>query len=224
MMGNRLTLLLVGLCVLLGALIYFQLQSPDALQRSRGAEIQNRTESVDGSAKHPELSLGQPVMPAITSLTETIDRPLFSADRKPVTQTQALEQTVEAPAPVVTGLPNLELNAVIINGDQRIALLQGEDPGAALIRAEEGQDVEGWVLQEVFAQRIILRRADQEHELVLRKFRPPPQALLPVVTRKIPQKKPVDEADLDKEELDLRRPRRPLRGPRLRSIQKNLQQ
>ena len=221
MMGNRLTLMLAALCVLLGGLIYFQLLPQDTLQRSTGTEKQNRTEP---AAKEPKLSLGKPIMPGITTLTETIDRPLFSAERKPATLIQASEQIADVPAPAVTGLPNLELNAVIINGDQRIALLQGQDPGAALIRAEEGQDIEGWVVQEVLPQRIILRRADQEHELVLRKFRPPPQALLPPVTRKIPQKNARKEVVPVDEELDLRRPRRPLRGPRLRSIQKNLQQ
>ena len=102
-----------------------------------------------------------------------------------------------------------------------MALLQGSDPGAELIRAEEGQTVEGWLVEEVLPGRIVLRRGEEQQELLLRKFQPPPQALLPATAPGKPKTEAADDDETLTEALDLRRPRRPLRGPRLRSQKRN---
>ena len=215
MLSNRLSVLLLLLCSLLGSLIYFETQPGTAVQsvpaKAPGIPAQG------AGARPPAAGL---TIPALAALTETVDRPFFSANRRPAPVPDDSVQIVEAAPSVATDPISLSLSAVIINGAQRMALLQGPDPGAELFRAEEGQSVEGWLVEEVLPGRIVLRRGEEQQELLLRKFQPPPQALLPAAA----PGKPKAEADEDEtltEALDLRRPRRPLRGPRLRSQKRN---
>jgi|GEM_PF-6494778 len=218
-MGNRLSLLLIVLCLVLGATIYFETREHNRqAPRSPGIASDNagrRSEPSAGSAA------SQPLVPELTALTETLDRPLFTADRKPVVVTDnTTAPTIEAPAATTSQRPSLVLSAVIINGDRRMALLQELGSDTATIHAEQGQSlVGGWLLKEVTPERVVLSRDGQQQELLLRKFQPPPPALLPATAPRTAavakQVKALAEA------LDLRRPRRPLRGPRLRSTQRN---
>jgi len=215
MMGNRLSVLLLLLVAVLGSLVYLQTQSEISRQLPPAA-AQVSPEQVAG----PETT-DQFTLPELAALTETIDRPLFSRDRRPVNTPDEPVQIVESPEPVSAAPISLSLTAVVINGAQRMALLQGQVAGAGLIRAEEGQTVEGWLVEKVLPERVVLSRGEEQQELMLRKFKPPPQALLPAPAARQPEVE-ADEGDESlTEALDLRRPRRPLRGPRLRSRKRN---
>jgi len=223
-MGKRLTLLLLLLCLLLGGVVYYQLKVENQPQLPARAAISdtqiNHSVARQGAG---EEGLSTPVIAALNDLTQTVDRPLFAADRRPVRQVDPPKASPPIPKPVVSGAPKLELTAVIINGARRLALLQGAGSGAALIHAEEGQTVQGWLLQEVLPERVVLSRDGREHELVLRKFKPPPAALLPPQNSSPTAANQSLKPAQNSAQLDLRRPRRPLRGPRLRSQQRNLQ-
>ncbi len=216
-MSNRLSALLLLLGALLGSLVYVETRPENNLRRTipAGAPVSPR----QGVKSEPATS--RFTLPDVATLTETVDRPLFSPGRRPPATPDEPVQTVEAIVPLATDPVSFSLSAVIINGAQRMALLQGQASGAGVIRAEEGQTVEGWLVEEVQPERVVLRRGEQQQELMLRKFQPPPQALRPAAA---PGKPPAGGRDVDESQgqaLDLRRPRRPLRGPRLRSRKRN---
>lgn len=216
-MGNRLSLLLLLLCLALGATIYHETR-PDSTPAAA-----KRPQALPGPRPAAPAVAVEPRVPALSELTQTLDRPLFTADRKPPA---AVDSTPESEIPAVAaaapGGPSLELSAVVINGARRLALLQERGAGATMIHAEQGQTLDGgWLLKEVLPERVILSRGGIEHEIVLRKFQPPPAALLPAVKATAPATGGGDKAESLPQALDLRRPRRPLRGPRLRSRLRN---
>ena len=104
-------------------------------------------------------------LPAMDAFGEVTQRPLFSPTRKP------------APLPTtpdVGGNVNgFFLTSIVVDGGQRLALIQHGRP-PALSRVIEGQSVEGWTVQSIEAERVVLQRAGIAQELKL-KDRPPTQ-------------------------------------------------
>ncbi len=222
-MGSRLSIVLVLLCLGLGGKVYYQTRPDNRLQLPPVVSSSSNNDNPSSAgAENRQVKVGEPEITALEALTETVDRPLFSIDRRPFSPPDRPVQVVESRKP--TTFSQLVLSAVIINGPLRMALLQNPKQGAALIRAKEGQIVEGWLLKEVLPQRVVLQQGDQEQELVLRKFKPPPQELMPPVAPKDRRGANAPETEDSEDEVDLRRPRRPLNGPRLRSQQRNLRQ
>jgi hypothetical protein len=94
---------------------------------------------------------------------ETVQRPLFHADRKPIERTK---EVVEGPAP-----------AALNTGMQLVGIVKsGGAPGRALIRfagepigkwVPEGETVNGWHLASVKTSSVVLEGNGQTHELQL---------------------------------------------------------
>jgi len=116
------------------------------------------------------------------------------------------------PAPLT-----IELSAVILEPDRQFALFRQAAQGT-LLRAEVGQDVDGWVVREIRADGVSLERGGERQDLALRTFKAPARRAPPVRAR---APNPVSTAkQAIPPSAKPRRPRRPLRGPRRRSIQR----
>lgn len=211
-MGRRLTLLLLvlagGLAALLAAMPHLGVVDRGPIAVRPGAEP-----AIDGDVPDPVEAA--PI--ALSEFTETVDRPLFAADRRPpaaappapVAETPVMRTTV---AP-----PSLELSAVIIDGARRLALFRAAGGSGGSRRAEEGSEVEGWTVSAVRPDGVVLERDGATHEMVLRTFKPPPappRTRLPAPAGR--QAEPADDAQAGPRA----RPRRPLRGPRQRSLRR----
>ena len=102
----------------------------------------------------------------VFAFRETVSRPVFVPDRKPV-------QRDQAPAKEAAGPGSMRLVGVMKLGDQ---------PGRALIRMAseptgkwiaEGEQFDGWKLREVLVRSVIVESGGRSHELTLQSVRQP---------------------------------------------------
>ncbi|MCB1739416.1 MAG: hypothetical protein KDK91_03540 [Gammaproteobacteria bacterium] len=179
-------LVLVGL---LGTAVWSQLQ-----QRAERIDIETLVparEPAAGAALEPELdiSLRTPVIPALESLTETLERPLFEPGRRPPPEEPEepvnVVETAPAPPPEPIEPPSVQLDAVVLTGARRLALFSGGAVEA--LRVTEGGLVEGWTVAEIREHEVVLRKADQEQVLDLRRFEAPPVSSRPPPRRVEPR-------------------------------------
>jgi general secretion pathway protein N len=98
------------------------------------------------------------VLPPIESYAEVMARPLFSASRRPAPQQVAQRGSLE-PA-------SLALTGIILSSQSRTALVQ-EAKSPKPIRLAEGQEVQGWTVQSILPDRIVIRRGTLEQEVKL---------------------------------------------------------
>jgi hypothetical protein len=102
-------------------------------------------------------------MPPFDTYAEVTARPLFFPTRRPAPVQAASAELVDARALVLVG--------VILSETGRVALIARANlPGAN--RVAEGQEIEGWTLTAIEADRVVLRHGTIEAELRLRDRNP----------------------------------------------------
>jgi hypothetical protein len=102
----------------------------------------------------------------LASLTETVRRPLFSLDRRPIVRV-AKQAEAAKPQAVKPVTPPEQLQLVgIIQGSNARALIRSNSntPGSWIVI---GEDVEGWRLKEVSEISAILEAQNRKYELFL---------------------------------------------------------
>ncbi len=151
---QRAPLFLFFLCLFLGIFLYLQAIA----DRSGPTTIE--TAAVK-PAKVPALPAAQAFqMPPIEDFSETLDRPLFSKIRRP----PAPEPDAPAPEPEKKQKVKVRLAGIIISPRERVALVQ-EPRAREITRLRVGQEIEGWVLEAILADRIVLRFGEEREEV-----------------------------------------------------------
>jgi hypothetical protein len=98
-------------------------------------------------------------MPPLASLREVVDRPLFSESRRPA--------PAEAPKEPAAKLPILTLVGTFLSVDRRQALVErGQPPRAEWV--SERQKLDGWTVEAIGPDRIVLVRTDARHEIIVK--------------------------------------------------------
>ncbi|MCU1280090.1 MAG: hypothetical protein JWM53_3636 [bacterium] len=144
--------LLAGGCVAVGALLALELQwrSLDEV-----AAVPSRL----AAAPRQETASSAFSMPPLGSLREVVDRPLFSESRRPA--------PAEAPKEPAAKPPNLTLVGVFLSVERRQALIErGQPPRVEWI--SERQKLDGWTVEAIGPDRIVLVRTDARHEIVVK--------------------------------------------------------
>ena len=140
--------LLVATGILLGWVIYRQLAAAPANQPLEGpAAVQVAT--VPDLPPQPEFS-----MPPLVTFEGVLERPIFSPTRTPPS----------AEAPVVSsggGEVTFRLKGIIINADQRIALIRPRE-GEKNVRLPEGGRIGGWTVVTIEPGRVTFARGEAE--------------------------------------------------------------
>lgn len=207
-MQARTSVVLMVLAALLGVLVAVQASLPlfepepiEPIDSSLG-ELSDSSSST---------SLDQFAPPPLASLTETVDRPLFNNTRRVPESPVVVTSEPDAPEPVSATPPNLKLTAVVINGEDRVAVVRLPE-GNLFERLREGDQVEGWLVDQVGPQSLRLLRGKTPHVVDLRSFEPAPArpAARRSAARAAANPSPARSATQS-------RPRRPTRGPRQRS-------
>jgi general secretion pathway protein N len=147
-------LLLGVLCLALGVVIYYELGA---------AEDESATvpmPMVAGSTAPPlPPQPASTTLPPIESYSEVTHRPLFSPTRQPPPP-ETVKETQGNPN-------NFALLGIVISDGGRTALVEyGRPP--ALARLKEGQAVDGWTLQSILPDRVVLQHGATEHEVRLK--------------------------------------------------------
>jgi len=161
---------LVLIALLLGFLAwrwYFPPQAPrvatDAAVEQNGEQIKALLDSMDRVSDFPPQSAYQTIA----------ERPLFFNKRRPpppyVPTPPGAKPTIKPPRKV--GKPRMQLSAIIVVGKEKYALVKGgRQKGSRRVRV--GDEVDGWKVTGIEADRLVLRNGGETEELLLRNYRP----------------------------------------------------
>ncbi len=155
---SKINLLLCVICVALGYLLYHEVtRQPDELPRlAAGPDRQA-----------PGVGQGQPArlqpMPPREQFSQLIARPPFSATRRPP---QPRRTVVEAkPRPIAK--PRILLVGTFVNSASGVAVVQKAGVEKQ-IRLSVGETIDGWKLEQILPDRILLKSKDEAFEVKLR--------------------------------------------------------
>jgi hypothetical protein len=155
------TALLALVCASLAVAIFLELEPPLADPGARAA-ARREQKPVDPAASEPRF-----VMPSLNDFGEVLARPVFSETRRP-----APPEAATAPA---SSAPFALVGVVVSPGERHVLIEHGQPPH--IDRAAEGQELDGWTLETVELDRVVLRRGDNRVELKAKGRAPPaPQA------------------------------------------------
>jgi general secretion pathway protein N len=144
---------LIALCFALSAIVYAELL--DEAPAIVGAKDKSQPPAAAASSATERPF----ALPSLESYAEVTARPLFSPSRRPAPPQVAQGRSLDAGSLVLSG--------IILTSEARLALVQ-PGKGAKTMRLSEGQEVQGWIVQSILPDRIVLRRGASEHEIKLR--------------------------------------------------------
>ena len=132
------------------------------------------------------------VMPPEGTYAEVSERPLFLRFRRPLPPELATKE--ETPAETTPAA--FILSGVILTGTKRMAFLQPQN-SPKIARVEEGQQYEGWTVEAIHPNRVVMRRGQEVSEIVLEdKARTPPRRDKRRARKRIkPKQPPENEGD-----------------------------
>jgi general secretion pathway protein N len=159
-LGMRLTIGLAGACAVLGLVVGWELTVPATTET---LPVQKQP----ARASLPEIPNWDYRAPPLAEFGETVERPLFMVDRRPVEPDQ--EDSEPAVAKGELRRPDVTLVGVVITPARRRALLQ-EKRGGNVLYLEPGMAVDDWKVKSVEPDRVVLATAGQTEELELRTF------------------------------------------------------
>lgn len=146
--SRRLLLLLLALCCGLAAIIFVEVTAPPPPVPA--ALVPPATIAANpADARSASFSL-----PPLTAYAEVAQRPLFSETRRP-----APESADSDPAAANFSL----VGTIISGGDRRALVAHGQPPRTE--RLVEGQSVDGWTVESILDDRVVLRRVDTRLEV-----------------------------------------------------------
>ena len=165
--GRGLAWPLFILCLALGSWVYWALaEDEEPWLPSSAADGQT------APALEPRDDAGF-ALPELDELSETVERPLFLASRRPI----------EAPAPEEPpdqslGEPPAALRGVMISSAERSVLLQFPNRADAVWVAE-GATLAGWTVETVEPNQVTLRQGSETRTLLLKDEASPPRRKQP---------------------------------------------
>ncbi|HCK80856.1 MAG TPA: hypothetical protein DIC59_05250 [Candidatus Competibacteraceae bacterium] len=129
------------------------------------------------SQKPPDLPVVTPVapfrLPVAAAYNEITGRPLFIATRRPE------PPPPEEPAPEKPPAgpeKKFLLLGVMISPHLTTVLLRPEEPNAKTVRIKPGETVDGWLLEKVSPNQVVIRQGQVSRELNLVRQKRPPRA------------------------------------------------
>jgi len=115
-------------------------------------------------------------LPPLETFSETLNRPLFTATRRPPSPLASLQGDAGPPAPTppaATG-PKGEklvlgiylLRGIVVTSDSKLVLLKHATTGKSL-RLTEGQKLDDWTVATIAPDHLVLSRGDQKQSVTL---------------------------------------------------------
>lgn len=178
-MSSNIIKLLLGICVFLLLILFIEFEVLSLSNNEKGKAL-NTEKHQDQLIKLPRIILSKKAM---EGYPEMVESPLFLKDRKPVIDME------DGPVEVLGLIEDWVLVGIYSTKDRLVALLSQSKGDKKFIKKLEGDDVAGFLLKEIKADRVILERDGKEQPLMLRKARPRPK-IKPKANRKI-KKKPI---------------------------------
>lgn len=132
-------------------------------------EVPAASAAKPGAIPLPLASLERPFIGDIDAFDELVERPLFSPERVP--EGANAETSNEQGEPAIDRsqeLAAMRLSAIIVDGDEPIALIENVDGSFDKVRA--GEKFRGWEVAAIRDDHVVLVSGEQRHMLVLFRF------------------------------------------------------
>lgn len=113
------------------------------------------------------------VLDGADNFSEVTDRPLFARSRRPLKGGDGNVGDKQNIREKNYPLAQIALSGVVLNGRQKIALLH-IDNDAKMMHVGEGQMAGGWVVENIFPRRIVVRHDDTIKTLAMDRVQPSP--------------------------------------------------
>ena len=164
-MNKKLINVLITVCIGLSVVIAAEWLFATYTERNLLAEISSEVAPDYKSEELPTIELAKQTE---DSYTDLVTRPLFIKGRRPVE-----EPSPEAEQAAVTNVVfDWQLNGIFGKADHKSAFLSRSKSKAAkdnFRKLSVGEDLDGWKLTEIFADKVMFRQGGSEKELLLRK-------------------------------------------------------
>ncbi len=159
--GGRPSALLIGLCLFLGGVIYLELSVGPSPPAASPVPI------ALGPPEPAVLLMADPgfTMKPLDDFSEIARRPLFIPSRRRLPPDT--EPPRPSPRPRKAERHRFTLKGVVIVDDERMAVLQGRR-GRTVLRVVEGEKIDGWLVEAILPDRVVLRQGETREEVVLR--------------------------------------------------------
>ena len=141
---------IVALCAVLGGVIYRELSAP--MEAGEAATPLAAAASKPANSAEPDGFTA----PAAQAYSEISERPLFSPNRRPVPRHTAPE--------AIGAVSSFVFAGSVISKTERVALVQHGHPGK-LVRLREGDQLEGWTVVSIDADRVVIEHGSEREEL-----------------------------------------------------------
>ncbi len=190
----KLISLLLAVCAVLAVIAIAEWVYAEYSYRELLTSIEDIDEVEDEVETLPEIKLAEKTL---ESYSHMVNRPLFTEGRKPV------EETNDTPTEEFTGNIELELTGVVETPEGVTAMLR-DKLKQKNYRARKGDNVEGWDVDDVLDDKVIVRRGANRKELPLRKPRPQqakPPKLKPPRRARSPRKRTAPQMMEENDEL-----------------------
>lgn len=169
--GSRMPVLILLLVnLVLGGLIALEIRQPELFVR-RAAILVDAIPPSDSGAT-PATTRLQPITIGEAAFAAIATRPLFSPDRRP-----SEDAADSSTGPVSADLSAYAVTGVVTSADGGVAILEksGGAPGPGLVLSP-GDTIEGWTLDEILDDRVVVVKDGERQELMLRKDEARPRA------------------------------------------------
>lgn len=169
--------ILVGLCLVLAIVLYREITDAPRVPVVKLA-------AGPGKGVVPRGAVDTRIaFPPIDDFAEVVERPLFNDTRRP----REPEEEAETPAPEIQ--TKFSLVGTVMSATEHVALIQ-RDQSKELVIIAEGENIDGWTVEAVHSDHVVVRNGDTQQVVELREpipRRPPGRP--PRKGQKRPQKR-----------------------------------
>ena len=183
-MNSNIIKLLLVLCILLLIILFIEWELAEPAENLNSEASVTEEESQAERQKLPEIKLSKQ---SIETYSHMVDSPLFIEGRKPVVG--AIEETESQD---FGKIEDLFLVGIYSVEERMTALFNKKGTDGKYLKKAKGDDVSGWMLEEINADNVILEQGGKRQTLMLRAPKPKqPRKAKPVkrkatpVTRKV---------------------------------------
>jgi len=153
----KLSIVLLGLCLGFAGILFLEWQVSKVYRAQLATEIRQTKPALLEIEKIPDF---HEILKPLDAYDEIIDRPLFIDGRKPI-ENKGIIETVN-----VNSNLDVKLTGVVVNPDDMIALFV--DKQHKKYRVRPGDVIQGWEIDELLPDRVIMKQGSNRLELLLR--------------------------------------------------------
>ena len=175
-MNSNIIKLLLVLCILLLMILFIEWELAEPAENLNSETLVTEEESQNQGQKLPVIKLSRQ---SVDTYTHMVESPLFIKGRKPV-----VDDMEETEGEDVSRIEDLFLVGIYSIEERLGALFNKKGTDGKHLKKAKGDDVSGWMLEEIQVDKVILERDGKKQTLMLRTPKPrQPQKAKPVKRR-----------------------------------------